>query len=62
MVYVREVTKWEYQVVTRQLVDNGLMTAPELNARGSEGWELIGLVATAHQTFYYFKRLAPTAP
>lgn len=58
MVYVREVTKWEYEVVMRQLADNSVMTAPELNALGAQGWELMGIVATSHQTFYYFKRVA----
>jgi hypothetical protein len=57
MVYVREIPQWEYKVIARQLADNSMMTAPELNALGAEGWELIGLMATSHLRFYYFKRL-----
>jgi hypothetical protein len=61
MVYVREATQWEYTVVMRPLADNSVMTVPELNALGAQGWELMGIVATSHQTLYYFKRLATVA-
>ena len=61
MVCVREVTPWEYRAMVRPLADDSMMTAPELNALGAEGWEVIGIVTPSHNTWYYFKRLATQA-
>lgn len=62
MVYVQEATRWTYTVVVRPLTTDSPLTEEELNALGAQGWELAGIVTTAHNASYYFKRLAQTAP
>jgi hypothetical protein len=47
--------RWEYQEVLRD-VSAGLLSEAELNALGSHGWELAGVVPTGVQVPFYFKR------
>jgi hypothetical protein len=47
--------RWEYKHVTRP-ADAPDMDDAELNALGREGWELVGVVAGAKGTRFYFKR------
>lgn len=51
-------TKWEYKHLTR-----ATKAAPpdetELNALGTEGWELVGVTTDARAVHFYFKREAP---
>jgi hypothetical protein len=47
--------RWEYKRLTRP-ADTPHMEDAELNALGHDGWELVGVVATAQGTQYYFKR------
>ena len=51
MVYVYEKQKWEYKVIARRT-----LSEQELNALGSVGWELAGVVPSAETTEFYFKR------
>jgi hypothetical protein len=55
-VYVYEKQVWEYKVVTASVVDEPLPTEDDLNAFGTEGWELVGVVALPTKVQYYFKR------
>jgi hypothetical protein len=48
---------WEYKHLARPHGQPPL-DEPELNALGEEGWELVGLVADAALTHFYFKRAA----
>lgn len=47
--------RWEYRRQERPASDP-LMTDAELEALGSEGWELAGVVPYGDRTWYYFKR------
>jgi hypothetical protein len=47
--------RWEYHEVVRD-VSAGLLSEAELNALGSDGWELAGVVPTAGEVHFYFKR------
>lgn len=58
MVYVKGSPVWEYQVLTRDLTKEEAPTQAELNELGKAGWELTGILATASQVYFYFKRLA----
>jgi hypothetical protein len=48
---------WEYKHLARPHGQPPL-DEPELNALGEEGWELVGVVADATLTHFYFKRAA----
>jgi hypothetical protein len=48
---------WEYKHLARPHGQPPL-DEPELNALGEEGWELVGVVADASMTHFYFKRAA----
>jgi hypothetical protein len=50
-------TKWEYKHLTRA-ADSPALEEAELNALGTEGWELIGVMADARASHFYFKREA----
>ncbi len=50
--------RWEYRDVVRQLSDEGPLSEAELNALGSEHWELTGVVPLGEVLHYYFKRVA----
>lgn len=46
---------WEYREVVREAgID--LLSEAELNALGSERWELIGIVPVGDRVHFYFKR------
>lgn len=47
--------RWEYKEVVRE-VASGLLSEAELNALGSERWELAGVVPAGAQVHFYFKR------
>ena len=56
-----EQPKWDYQVITVDAREEGLLPAERLNALGTEGWLLVGMLdqgATGHgsQVHYYFVR------
>jgi hypothetical protein len=55
MVYVYERQAWEYDVVVKN--EEELPSEEELNALGSTGWELAGVVAVQRQVHFYFKRV-----
>jgi hypothetical protein len=48
--------RWEYKTITRE-VATGLLSEAELNAVGSEHWELTGIVPAGTQVCFYFKRV-----
>jgi hypothetical protein len=47
--------RWEYKEVVRE-VGTDLLSEAELNALGSERWELTGIVPAGSQVHFYFKR------
>jgi hypothetical protein len=47
--------RWEYKEVVRE-VTAGLLSEAELNALGTERWELAGIVPAGTQVHFYFKR------
>jgi hypothetical protein len=47
--------RWEYKVEVRELA-SGLLSEAELNALGTEHWELVGMVPAGTQAHFYFKR------
>jgi hypothetical protein len=47
--------RWEYKTVVRD-VATGLLSEAELNALGSERWELAGMASADTQVHFYFKR------
>jgi hypothetical protein len=57
MVFIQEITKWEYKCVSRSLGEEGLPGEAELNELGSEGWELVCLYHLDQQLYIYFKRV-----
>jgi len=57
MVYVKEKLGWEYKHLTRQLNEEALLSEPQLNVLGGEGWELAGVFADSTTAHYYFKRV-----
>ena len=48
--------RWEYKEVTRDLESETLPGEAELNALGSEHWELAGVVREGQRVHFYFKR------
>lgn len=49
-------SRWEYQDLVRDLESSELPTETELNAPGSDGWELFGTVSHGRLVHFYFKR------
>lgn len=47
--------RWEYMDVVREIT-GGLLSEAELNALGTERWELAGIVSAGTQVHFYFKR------
>jgi hypothetical protein len=47
--------RWEYREVLRE-AGTDLLSEVELNALGSEGWELTGIVPGGDRVHFYFKR------
>lgn len=47
--------RWEYRHLTRAS-DSPALDEAELNTLGTDGWELIGVVADARGSHFYFKR------
>jgi hypothetical protein len=58
MVYVTEKSVWEYKQIIRNLAKEQALTEGELNALGSDGWELAGVFNDSPFVYFYFKRLA----
>ena len=58
MVYVTEKVRWEYKQIIRNLAKEEALTEDELNALGTDGWELTGVFSDAPFVYFYFKRLA----
>jgi hypothetical protein len=48
--------RWEYKEIIRSLDVEGLPGEADLNALGSEGWELAGVAGEARRVHFYFKR------
>ena len=48
--------RWEYKDVVRTLEIDGPLSEAELNALGSEHWELAGVLGEGGQVHFYFKR------
>jgi hypothetical protein len=46
--------RWEYRELVREAPD--LLSEPELNALGAEGWELTGVAGIERRVHFYFKR------
>jgi len=55
-VFVYEKQRWEYRVIAKDIADAATISEDELNARGDEGWELVGIVALAGKLQLVFKR------
>jgi hypothetical protein len=47
--------RWEYKEVVREIA-TGLLSEAELNALGTEHWELTGIVPAGARVHFYFKR------
>jgi hypothetical protein len=47
---------WEYKEVIRDLESEGLPSQDELNALGTEHWELAGVANEGRRVHFYFKR------
>ena len=47
--------RWEYREVLREGATD-LLSEAELDALGSEGWELTGIVSGGDRVHFYFKR------
>lgn len=47
--------RWEYKDVVREGAE-GLLTEADLNALGTEHWELSGVVSEGTRVHFYFKR------
>jgi hypothetical protein len=48
--------RWEYKEVVRDIDTDELLTESDLNALGSDHWELAGVVRDDRRAHYYFKR------
>jgi hypothetical protein len=48
--------RWEYKEIVRETGTEGLPTEADLNALGSEHWELAGVASVGTQIHFYFKR------
>ena len=57
IVYVQENTTWGYRSLVRNLSKEKAPGEEELNAFGSEGWELAGVFADLPFVYFYFKRM-----
>jgi hypothetical protein len=55
MVYVRDMTVWQYKVVTRDVPLSP--SEEELNTLGKEGWELTAVLTHGRVTSFYFKKM-----
>jgi len=56
-----ELPRWEYQTITVDAREEGLLAAERLNELGQEGWLLIGVLdqgaaGRSSQVHYYFVR------
>lgn len=57
MIYVKEQVKWEYKQIVRDLEKEKPLDEAELNALGTEGWEMSGVAQHSSSIYFYFKRL-----
>jgi hypothetical protein len=48
--------RWEYKTVVRDLETEELPAEAELDALGSDGWELTGVANAGRRVHFYFKR------
>lgn len=48
--------RWEYKELVRDVGGDGLPSEAELNALGSQHWELAGVVSEGQRVHFYFKR------
>ena len=48
--------RWEYKDLVREGDASALPSEAELNALGTEGWELTGTVREGPRVHFYFKR------
>jgi hypothetical protein len=48
--------RWEYKDVVRDLDVEGLLTEADLNALGTDHWELSGVAGEGTRVHFYFKR------
>jgi hypothetical protein len=48
--------RWEYKELVRNLEDEDLPTEAELDALGTDHWELAGIVQQERRVHFYFKR------
>lgn len=58
MIYVKESVRWEYKQVVRDLENEEPLDEAELNALGTEGWEMSGVAQHSSSIYFYFKRLS----
>lgn len=56
MIVVREKLKWEYKRLVQNLAKGETPGEDELNALGTEGWELAGVIQDSPLVYLYFKR------
>lgn len=54
--WVAVTPRWEYKDLIRTLPDEAPLTKAELDALGSESWELAAVVQQGQQLHFYFKR------
>lgn len=48
--------RWEYRELIRDLTAEGLPSEAELNAIGTDHWELTGVLGEGTRVHFYFKR------
>jgi len=56
-VFVYERQQWEYLVLTKNVVDEPSLSTADLNALGSDGWELVGVAPFQTTVQLVFKRV-----
>ena len=49
-------SRWEYHELVRDAAPTSLPSEADLDTLGTEGWELVGVVALDRQVHFYFKR------
>jgi len=57
MIYIKQSAKWEYKQLVRNLEKENPPDEAELNALGTEGWEMSGVAQQPPFAYFYFKRL-----
>ena len=55
-VYALDRITWEYKLISKNLDLESVLDEAELNALGSQGWELVTCLLVGSTANYYFRR------